>query len=253
MESEELFRKRCLELAQKCYQKNQYTFTGFLGLSELSDFYRMEKELSYVPYTVWGGSELCERAMVRFGSKEMLGYEEEFPIVCLLVKPLAAKFADALSHRDFLGALMNLGIERSALGDILIEENTAYVFCLDKLADFLADNVNRVRHTAVVCSRTRELPSFSEKEMQEIKLQTASERIDGVLAKVYRLSRSETIELFRQKKVFVNGRLCENNSRLLKGGDTVTARGRGKFIYDGQQGLSKKGKLYLAVRIYGSK
>ena len=108
MDTEELLKKRFRELARKCYQQNQYTFTGFLSLADLSCFYETEKEISYVPYTIWGGSDLCERVMIRFGSEEELGYEEEFPIVCIEVKPLAAKFADELTHRDFLGALMNL-------------------------------------------------------------------------------------------------------------------------------------------------
>lgn len=148
---------------------------------------------------------------------------------------------------------MNLGIERGALGDIIIIENAAYVFCLEQLAEFLSDNLNKVRHTAVSCSRAEEVPSSSEKDMQEVKLQTASERADGMIAKVYRLSRNEAIELFCRKKVFVNGRLCENNSCLLKEQDAVTVRGFGKFVYNGQTGLSKKGKLNVAVTVYGSR
>ena len=92
-----------------------------------------------------------------------------------------------------------------------------------------------------------------QEDLTEVKIQTASERIDGVMAKVYRLSRSESIELFRQKKVFVNGRLCENNSRLLKPGDRISVRGYGKFIYTEKQGISKKGKLNAAVLVYGRK
>ena len=120
METEELLKKRFRELAEKCYRNNQYTFTGFLGLSEAACFYELEKELSYVPYTLFGGSDLCERVMLRFGSQEQLSYTEEFPISCLKISPLSQKFGEELGHRDFLGALMNLGIERSTLGDILV-------------------------------------------------------------------------------------------------------------------------------------
>lgn len=253
METEELLLKRFRELAAKCYQNSQYTFTSFLSMGDMAGFYQIEKELSYVPYTVWGGSELCERVMVRFGSEEQLGYTEEFPIVCLQVKPLAAKFADPLTHRDFLGAIMNLGIERSTVGDIFILDNIGYIFCMEKIAPFLMENLSSVKHTSIICSQVKEVPALQEGEKQEIIIQIASERIDGVIAKVYKLSRSEAIELFAQKKVFVNGRLCESNSRLLKEADRVSTRGCGKFEYLGSGGLSKKGKLNARILLYGNR
>ncbi len=253
METEELLKKRFRELGEKCYRNNQYTFTGFLSQAELACFYEIERELSHVPYTLWGGSELCERVMLRFGSEEELGYVEEFPIACILVKPLSVKFADQLTHRDFLGALMNLGIERSTLGDILLTENAACVFCLTSMEKFIMENLSRVKHTSVLCERAETVPVLTDKDRQEVKLQVSSERIDAVVSKVYRLSRSEGTELFRQKKVFVNGRQCENNSQILKNGDIVSVKGKGKFEYSGTQGMSKKGKINAAVLCYGKR
>lgn len=251
METEELLKKRFAELAQKCYQKNQYTFTGFLGLADAACFYEMERELSFVPYDLWGGCEGAERVMIRFGSVEMLGYEEEFPVVCLKICPLAEKFADVLTHRDYLGALMNLGIERDVLGDIVIEGKTAWVFCTKSISDFISENLTKVKHTSVLCTVSTDIPSFFNRDVQEIKLQISSERIDGVIAKVYKLSRSDSSELFRQKRIFVRGRLCENSSRLLKTGDAVSVRGYGKFEYRGETGISRKGKLNVLIGCYG--
>lgn len=75
-----------------------------------------------------GGVDGCERQILRFGDEESLGYDAGFPICCIEIKPLIEKFADALTHRDYLGALMHLGIERSTLGDIMIRDKTAYLF-----------------------------------------------------------------------------------------------------------------------------
>lgn len=253
MEAEELLKKRFAELARKCYQNNQYTFTDFLSLADMAGFYEMERELSYVSYTIWGGSELCERVMVRFGSEEFLGYTEEFPIVCLEVKPLAQKFADQLSHRDFLGALMNLGIERSTLGDIFIVGNAGYIFCMDSMASYITENLTRVRHTTVMSKQVEDPPALSESDKQEIVVQIASKRVDGVIAKVYKLSRNESLELFRQKKIFINGRLCENNSQLLKKQDKVSVRGYGRFEFAEEMNMSKKGKLNVKVLCCGKR
>lgn len=253
MDAEELMRRRFRELAEKCYQKNQYTFTGFLGLADVSCFYEMEREFSYVPYTLWGGYEDAERVMLRFGSMEMLGYEEDFPVSCLKVSPVAEKFSDTLTHRDYLGALMNLGIERDTLGDILMVEKSAWIFCTGTMALFISENLTKVKHTTVLCTPVEEIPSLVEKDVQEVKLQISSERIDGVVAKVYKLSRSEAAELFRQKRIFVEGRLCENSSRMLKPGDAVGVRGYGKFKYLGEMGVSKKGKLNVVVECWGKR
>ena len=249
---EELVKKRFRELADKAYSSNTYTFTGFLGLAEISYFYELERELCYVPVTAFGGSESCERVILRFGSEELFGYVEDFPITCLKIQPLMQKFADDLSHRDFLGALMNLGIERSVLGDIIIKDNEGYLFCTNAIAPYIVENLSRVKHTPVRCERAEDIPGKKE-DLEKLTFQVSSERIDAVSSKVYRLSRSESIEYFRQKKVFVNGRLCENNSYLLKENDMVTVRGFGKFIYTGSSGLSRKGKLNIEVFKYGAK
>ena len=95
-------------------------------MAELDAFHRMEQELFYAHPVLFGGSEEAERMVVRFGDPEDMGYEEAFPITLLKIEPLLQKYADALGHRDFLGALMNLGIERSTLGDIFIKDNCGF-------------------------------------------------------------------------------------------------------------------------------
>ena len=77
---EELFRKRLEELARKSYNNSQYLFTGFLSMAELDIYFRMERELSYAPVTLFGGTNDCERMMIRFGDEQLCGYVEEFPI-----------------------------------------------------------------------------------------------------------------------------------------------------------------------------
>ena len=100
---------------------------------------------------------------------------------------------------------------------------------------------------------TREIPDFAGTDRQEIRIQVASGRIDAVLARVYKLSRSQALELFRQRKVLLNGRICENNSVSLTQGDRVSARGYGRFDYLGEQSVSKKGKSNAAVIFYGKR
>lgn len=252
---EALFKKRLVELANKAYTNSQYLFTSFLSLAELNSYYQMERELSYVPVTIFGGTADCERVMLRFGDEELCGYEEPFPIVCVEIAPLIEKFGEELNHRDYLGALMNLGIERATLGDIVIDGNHdkkchAFLFCTEKMSSYIIDELDKVRHTNVRCEIAKEIPKSTVTRLERKAVQVSAARADSIIAKLYNLSRSESVELFRAKKVFVNGRLNENNSGQLKPGDKVSVRGFGRFAFVGVSGETRKGKLNVEADVY---
>lgn len=243
-------KNRIRELADKSYNQNQYTFTGFLGLAEQDALWQVEREVKFAGITLYGGREEAERKLLRFGSEAELGYEQPFPICCIRIRPLSAKFADKLSHRDYLGALMNLGNERSTIGDILPGEGEAFLFCLDTIAEFICDNLEQIRHTHVKCEVVDVAAEVPQEEPVRQVIQVASPRVDAVISKVYNKSRSDCLELFRVGKVYVNGRLCENNSKPLEAGDVVNARGYGKFRISGEPHATRKGKLAIEAEVY---
>ena len=245
-----LFRKRLEELANRSYANQQYLFTGFLSAAELDIYYQMEHELSYASAVLFGGTNDCERVMLRFGSEALCGYEESFPIACVAIVPLLEKFGEVLSHRDYLGALMNLGIERSTLGDIIIEGKHAFLFFTEQMAPYILENLDKIKHTNVQCSLAKEIPKSTVVQVERKIVQVGAMRADSIIAKVYHLSRSESLNLFRAKKVFVNGRQTENNSGSLKPEDKVTVRGYGRFCCVNIVGESKKGKLNVEVDVY---
>ncbi len=244
------FKKRILDLANRCDRSGIYTFSDFMDIGEQALFFGMEPDLAFVPYTLFGGGEDCERRMVRFGSPEMLGYAEDFPIRYLTIRPLMQKFADDLTHRDFLGALMHLGIERDVLGDIIVRDNVGYLFCEDSIAEFLAEHLDKVKHTSVTCTVGTECPAAAKPIFSTEELVVSAPRCDSVVAKAYKFSRSESTRLFAAKRIFVNGRQCESPGRLLKEGDVVSVRGSGKFIFDGILAETKKNRIRVKIRKY---
>ncbi len=241
---------RLKDLADRSFQNGQYTFTNFLSVGEITIFKEHENELRYACPVLSGGYDGAERRMIRFGNEEDLGFQQPFPISILSVKPAMSKFADDLNHRDFLGALMNLGIKREMLGDILVTGKEACVFCKDSIADFIIDNLTRVKHTSVKIYITDELGDIFLPEKKEKMIQVSSPRIDAVAAKVFNLSRQGILGLFPAGYVQLNGIICTENAKILNPGDTVSARGHGKFDFMEQLGLSKKGKLNCRVMIY---
>lgn len=244
-------KNRLLELAEKSYSRGIYTFTPFLSLSEQQVFHAVSKEVAYAGYGMEGGSPACDRKIIRFGSVENMGYEEAYPIVCLEMRPVAPRFADALTHRDFLGAIMNLGIDRSTIGDIFVQEQGGVLFCHENIAPYLMENLNKVKHTNIHCNILDDITGLKASEPKEILLTVSSIRIDGIVAKLYNISRSQSLELFKSGRVFVNGIVTENGSYQMKKDDAVTVRGYGKFIYYDSLGETRKGRERIAVGIFG--
>lgn len=242
-------KKRFLDLAERSYRQNLFAFTGFLSLAEQEMLWQAARE-SRIKVELSGGSEGNERQMARFGDSSELGYEEGFPITCILVQPLLEKFSDTFTHRDFLGAIMNLGIDRSTVGDIFIDGKKAYVYCTDTIAPYIQENLEQVRHTHVKCTIVEGAENLPVRKLAEKEVNVASLRADSIIAAVWNFSRSQSLELFRAKKVFINGRLTENNSCQLKINDIVSVRGYGKFIFTGEKYTTKKGKLVIGISLY---
>lgn len=247
----ELLKNKYTELGNRSYTSNQYIFTDFLSINEQDVFYQIQKEINFVDYSMFGGINDCERKILRFGSEKQLGYDVSFPIVCICIEPLIKKFADKLTHRDYLGAIMNLGIERNVIGDIKVCDNIAYIFCVDRMSDYIIDNISRVKHTSVRAHIITELPNLLQPKLTPENIIVSSKRCDVLVSKIYNLSRNQSIELFRAKKIFVNDRCYENNSGILKENDTVSVRGYGKFRYLKENNQTKKGNINIQVELFG--
>ena len=236
--------KRARELEERSLARGIYTRTAFLTEGEQA----VLAECRSLHYTLVGGYEEAERRLALFGSEEELYYPWESEIVLLKIEPKDQKFADDLSHRDFTGALLNLGIKRELLGDLLVVDNVGYQFCLQSVSVFLQENLSRVRRTSVT---VREVPSLPEGALPTLREETAvsaSERLDGVVCAVYGLSRAEGKDLAEKEKVFVNGRLCTDPALSLKEGQKISVRGFGKFYYDGITGSTRSGRSRIAFR-----
>ena len=243
-------KNRIMELAERAYSENRYMFTDFLDMSQLSVFYSMEKEVSFAGVLVSGGTEGCERCMVRFGSPENLGYEEAFPITLLHITPVQKKFSDALTHRDFLGSVIGLGLERTKLGDIIVRDNEGYIFVASSISDYIMESLGKVKHTIVRVNVCDEIPAEVAPVLKEESIIVSSNRLDAIIARVYKLSRDLAVRYISEGKVFVSGRQMTENAKQLRPGDTVSVRGKGKFIFESEGGNTKKDKLYINIKMY---
>ena len=234
------------ELADRADKQGFWTDTEFLTLAEQDTLCSLRLA---VPYALHAGYPDGERKVAAFGSEELFGCQYPSPIVCVKIAPASQKFADQLTHRDFLGALMGLGVRREVMGDILISDNVGYLFCLESIAPYIIDTLTEVKRTTVRCALS-EPPTALLQPPPITSVVIASERLDAIISAVYQLSRSGGKELIQQGRVFINSRLVQSAAASLYPGALISVRGKGRFVYEGIERETKKGKLRVKVRLY---
>ena len=246
-EQEQLLSKRLLELADNTYQRDIPMFSDFLNLNEQEILNQILTKMPPICIKTMGGYSLAERKVAGFYPKEV--FYEQNPIICLKIEPLNKKFAEEITHRDYLGALISLGIDRSVLGDIVVSAPCAYLFCLRKIAPFIMQELVQIKHTAVMVTET-EFDETVSLHTEEITGFIASLRLDAILALVTGMSRSRAVSYIEEAKVFINGKCITSNGCTLKENDVISVRGIGKFQYQGTSGTSKKGRLFVTILKY---
>ena len=181
---------------------------------------------------------------------DALCYAWDYPISCIEVKPLYPKFAEEISHRDVLGAVMHLGIERNRIGDILLKDKRAYIYCDSSIHAYIMDHLTQIRHTMMQLSLLEDGQNLSiQPEFEERTDMVASNRIDAIIARAYHLSRSEAAAYIAAEKVFINGKRAGSNTAC-ENGAVVSVRGKGRFIFETDETYSKKGKLKVRFLMY---
>lgn len=248
MDKEDLILKnRFLDLARDSYFKNIVTYSVFLNLYEQTIFEMIQKELPNVRYVMFGGYDEAERKIVCFCCDK----DVEFDMFDFIrIEPSNSKFAENLSHRDFLGALMNLGIERHMIGDICIDNNIAHIITFKSISSVIIDNLNMVKHTKVNLKReeVEELKAINRTVTKSINI--PSERLDSIIGAIYNISRSKVNLYIDAGKVFINSKQSLSHSSKVNSGDILTVRGLGRARFLGFKSTSKKGRIFAEVEVF---
>ena len=242
-------------------EKGIFRASGFFSPAELVHVRRWIASSGCTGAHVHGGYSNAERARVYFLPDYMTaedtecitqtlsdyGYDD--PTVILRIE--GSGFRE-LTHRDFMGSVLSLGIERSVVGDIVADGKfAAYMFCDRTIAPFVCENLTKIANDAARVSEAC-LPggNFGEREYREIRDTVASLRLDAVVASACNLSREGA-------KRAVTGGLCELNHEQTDSpdaevsvGDVFSVRGYGKFRLASLGGENSRGRLRICIHKY---
>lgn len=240
--------KRFLDLSKQANRKGIVTFSDFLSLSEQT-ILQQNKEKLESEYRMSGGYEYAERQMVAF-IPDALFYEWDYPMQCVRIRPAYPKFAEKLTHRDVLGALMSLGIERAKIGDLIVNDAEMLFFAKEEIVPYLIDQLSAIRHTVVTLEPTAARQIDYQPRFEEREAIVTSNRLDAVIAAICKLSRSAALRLIQEGKIFVNGAECLHNTYYCKQGDLLSIRGFGKVRFGETLGVTKKDRIRFSYQIF---
>lgn len=258
MNEKEILLSRAAELKERCADNSMLTYTNFLSIDERSLLSPMEKvHNKYVDTFYYGGYPDAERTVAIFVPKfieidDISAYlnenSDENPLS--LIEVTKDKFTE-MTHRDYLGSLMALGIKRETLGDIIVTDKGAYIVSLKSIACYICENLKRTGRGSVNCkvSDFSGLP-MGEDNGQEIFCSVASLRLDCIVAAAFSISRSSAVEAINKGVVYVDSVQIMKTDFLLSEKSKIVFRGKGKAVIAEESGKSKKGRLHLIIKRY---
>ena len=246
---EKLFIKTILEYADRAEKQNRAFFTDFYSVAwmkQVIDKHLRVEDRSRCQF--FGGYLDAERQIL--GIFPRLDDEMLFPITCLkiIVKTGIGK---SLSHRDFLGALLGLGIERDKIGDIIIEPFGAFIIIKENMADYVftsLTSIGKYQNIEISIADFTDL-NVSVPKTKDMHTTVASLRLDVIVSAGFGISRAESLKLIQSDKAKCNG-MDTSASYLLKEGDHVTLRGYGKIKLKQINGTTKKDRIHVCIEKY---
>lgn len=246
---EKQFVKTIIDYVHRADQQNRMFLTDFYNkdwMESLLDRYVPKK--AYINYTFFGGYEGAERQRLAISPYEMSNEAFEIGVLRIEVKTGLGK---DLSHRDYLGAILALGIERNIIGDIILTEWGAYIILSESMIPYLRSQLISIgRYQKIVIEQINLSEIQVEKpKTKQVKATVSALRIDAVGAVMFGLSRSECARLIQGDKARRNG-LIVTTSDLIEEGDTLTLRGYGKAKLVAIDGYTKKDRLHITIEKY---
>ncbi|MCR4956314.1 MAG: hypothetical protein K6A30_06495 [Lachnospiraceae bacterium] len=235
--------RRLMDLDNLADTKYMVTYSDFLSVTEYSIFLQNKKEFRCETLT-FSAIDNLERQMVAF-IPDALTFNNNYPITLLKIKYKNTKFAQKLSHKDILGTIMGLSIERRLVGDIFMSGDEFYVLVKNSISDLVIDEIHRIKRTEVVLEKCEIQDISIERKVETHYGTIASNRLDCIVAECGHLSRGRSSDLIKEGLIFINGAQAFRNMQEIKEGDLLSIRRIGKFRVTSIGEVSKKGKIKL--------
>jgi RNA-binding protein YlmH len=204
----------------------------------------MSKSFGINVYT-YGIFEDCERRMLCFSIEE----PEDYPVQLLKIDN-KSKF-ESLGHRDYLGAIMALGIKREKYGDLILVEGGCYAAVSKEVSDYIIYNLDTIGRCPCRVETIEDINAKSiSAEFENLVIHSTSMRLDCVISSLCNLSRSKAVDIIQGGKALIDYVEIHEKDKIVENGAVITVRGYGKFKFIEEFGSTQKGRLKLSMKKY---
>lgn len=244
---------------RQCSENSMITCTPFLDMRErsvITSHLAARSEAKTVFYGVFDGAERTAAVMLPYyveadDFEALCGYfrenPEDNPLAVIEVEK--DRFSAPLSHRDYLGALMSLGIRREVTGDIVVSENGCRIAVLAHMAEYIAENLRKAGRGSLKTKIISPCDCFATEKTAVVNesFTVSSLRLDSVIKNAFRVSRSDAVSAIEGGAVFVNDSECLKADKKISEGDKIVFRRKGRIIVEDCSSVSKKGRIIVNV------
>lgn len=261
-EEDKFFIAKILDKIQFTNSKNQVQTTDFLDGYEQKMARNILQQMHFENYILYGGFEEAERKVLFLLPKKLENFLEipiiENSIIQNFLKVITITLPNDLKgeyhHKDYLSGLMKLGIKREKIGDIIVTQDGADILTKSDMIPYLLNNLPDLTRFQKAKIEQKDIDKLKQVAIlkEDIVILVTQLRVDTVISELLHISRTKANEIIAQERVFVNYEVKTKNATLLKQGDLLTIRGKGKYEIGEIIQQTSKGKLRIIVKKYVS-
>ena len=247
-EQDSVFLSRVKEAANVCLTRSIPKYIGFIDERQAALASFQLDSMGFKNYCFRGGWDDAKRVFLCILPDYMSAEEQDrYPVFCCYFR---FRHCDKLSHRDFLGSIMALGVKRDAVGDILVKDGEAVVFTTETVSQLILTEITKIGRIGVRVTQEFVEPFPFVQEFELLEGTVSSLRLDCLVAFIANLSREKTALLINAKNVNINHFECIDVSKNVCQKDILSIRGHGRFILDEIGSTTRKGRIKITVKKY---
>ena len=249
-QEDQLFLSKMFDLSALSEKRRKVCFSSFLDEHQKQVLLQYFHHFTYGKLSFYGGYHGAQREIAAFFPDFVEDLNnEDYPLCILEIRLKRA--GEVVSHRDYLGTILSLGIKREKVGDLLVYHDKCIAIADAAITQYICDHINKVKNQGVSLTiLENDEIALPEVNRQEISGSVSSVRLDVVLALCRRLSRSESLKVIVSGKVSVNFMPTCEPSCMLKEGDIISAKGFGRSTLSKIGTTTKKGLIMITVHNY---
>ena len=256
-DDDRLLVSKLLDKIELSAKRNSVEYTDFLDMRQRQLLEKILVELKVTNYIATGGYKTAERTiLIIIPSKlEEVFNKEQFDyntILGVIRINLPNELKGMYSHRDYLGAVIKIGMRREKVGDILTSKDGADLIVLKEAEKYISNGLKELTRFSKAEFESKKIEDLNveEPKTKVLNIIIPSMRIDSIVSEIIRTSRAKGSELIKEERVFINHELITKGSKEVKSGDIITVRGKGRFKVGNVLSNTKKGNIVLEVEKY---